>query len=249
MKNIIINNIKYFILIIVLYSFNIISDEISPKDTEIWTPIPKIIDVDTIWKPSSDSVILFDGNNLNQWEHNDSSKPKWIIENNSMIVNPGTGNLYTKKAFTDIQFHIEWKTPIQISGDGQNRGNSGIFFQNRYELQILDSFNNVTYSNGQAASIYKQHIPLVNASKMPGEWQSYDVIFIAPKFDSEGNLTKRAEMTVFHNGILVQNKSIILGSTVYKGLPEYKSHPAKEPIMIQDHSNKIAFRNIWLREL
>ena len=244
-----INKIRFILLTIVFIGFNIYSQEINPEDTEVWTPVPAIIEVKNIWQPPSDAIVLFDGSNLNEWQHNDSSDAKWFIEDNSMLVNPGTGNIFTKKEFKDVQLHIEWKTPTIITGDGQNRGNSGIFFQKRYELQILDSYENSTYANGQAASIYKQYSPMVNASKAPGEWQTYDVIFIAPKFDKSGKIISKAEMTVFHNGVLVHNRSIIQGTTVYRGKPSYISHSERQPIMIQDHSNPIAFRNIWVREL
>lgn len=153
------------------------------------------------------------------------------------------------KGFGDCQLHIEWRTPSVVKGEGQGRGNSGIFLMGRYELQVLDNYNNKTYSNGQVASIYKQLIPLANASRPPGEWQTYDVIFIAPKFNAEGRLQSQARITVIHNGVLVQNNASIWGGTEYIGIAEYKPHAAKEPIMIQDHGDLVSFRNIWIREL
>ncbi|MFM7839694.1 MAG: DUF1080 domain-containing protein, partial [Chitinophagaceae bacterium] len=147
------------------------------------------------------------------------------------------------------QLHIEWRTPAEVKGEGQGRGNSGIFFMNRYELQVLDSYNNRTYSNGQAASIYKQLVPLVNASRGPGEWQVYDVIFIAPQFYEDGSLKTQARITVFHNGVLVQNNATLSGSTQYIGLANYEKHSNKEPLMLQDHGDPVSYRNIWIRPL
>ncbi len=245
----IINYIRYIFLIIVLNSFYLSLVNAKPEDTEIWHPIPPIVDVPVIWGPPSDAIILFNGAHMNNWQHKDGSKSKWIKRDGQMIVRPGTGNLYTKQSFSSIQLHMEWKTPVVIDGEGQGRGNSGIFFQNRYELQILDSYKNITYSNGQAASIYKQYIPTVNASKKPGDWQYYDVIFIAPIFDEDKNLTRQARMTIFHNGVLVHNNVILQGTTVYDGQPKYEYHPAEQPLMIQDHNNPISFRNIWIRKL
>ena len=244
-----INNIKYISLILILNIFCFSIVKAKPEDTEIWYPVPPIVEVPVIWAPPSDAIILFNGEHMKAWQHKDESKSKWLNNDNQMIVNPGSGNIYTKESFSSAQLHIEWKTPSIIDGEGQGRGNSGIFFQKRYELQILDSFQNITYSNGQAASIYKQYIPAVNASKKPGVWQYYDVIFTAPTFDKEKNLTKKARMTVFHNGVLVHNNVVLKGTTVYNGKPEYEYHPAEQPIMIQDHNNPIAFRNIWIRKL
>ena len=244
-----INYIKYVSLIFVLNSFYFSIAETKPEDTEIWHPVPPTVEVPVIWDPPSDAIILFNGEHMNAWQHKDGSKSKWLNINDQMTVNPGTGNLYTKESFSSAQLHIEWKTPIIIDGEGQGRGNSGIFFQKRYELQILDSYKNTTYSNGQAASIYKQYIPVVNASKRPGEWQYYDVIFTAPTFDEEENLIKKARMTVFHNGVLVHNNVTLKGTTVYNGQPEYEYHPPEQPIMIQDHNNPIVFRNVWIRKL
>ncbi len=244
-----INYIKYISLILVLNIFSFSIVKAKPEDTEIWHPVPPIVEVPVIWDPPSDAIILFNGEHMNAWQHKDGSKSKWLNKEGRMIVNPGTGNLYTKESFSSTQLHIEWKAPAIIDGDGQDRGNSGIFFQKRYELQILDSYDNITYSNGQAASIYKQYIPAVNASKRPGEWQYYDVIFTAPTFDKEKKLANKARMTVFHNGVLVHNNVIIKGTTVYNGQPEYEYHSAEQPIMIQDHSNAIVFRNIWIRHL
>lgn len=221
-----------------------------PKETEVWEPVPKIVQPgNTNDQPPSDAIILFDGKNTNEWLGREGNAIKWKIDNNAMVVTKGSGDIHTRRGFGDCQLHIEWRTPSEISGEGQGRGNSGIFFMRRYELQVLDSYNNVTYSNGQAGSIYKQHIPLVNASKKPGEWQSYDVIFIAPRFNADSSLKSPARITVFHNGVLIQNNVEIKGTTEYIGDPVYKKHEEKAGIQLQDHGNPTAFRNIWIREL
>ena len=166
-----------------------------------------------------------------------------------MVVQGGTGNIQTKEGYGDCQLHIEWRTPAEVKGEGQGRGNSGIFFMGRYELQVLDNYNNKTYVNGQAASIYKQLPPLVNACRPPGEWQTYDIIFTAPRFYENGGVKSQARITVLHNGVLVQNDGALLGGTQYIGVSNYEKHGDKEPIVLQDHGNPTAFRNIWIRPL
>ncbi len=230
-----------------------------PKDTEVWTPVPRIIDAPagSLTAPA-DAIILFDGKNLNEWVTvKDQSPAQWTVSDNIFTVKKGTGNIQTKRSFTNYQLHIEWKIPVNISGEGQARGNSGLFLASTgggddgYELQILDSYKNATYSNGQAGSIYKQFIPLVNASRQPGEWQSYDVLWTAPQFNEDGSLKSAARLTAFHNGVLIQNNIELKGETVYIGPPSYKKH-GPTPIKLQDHgdpSPPISFRNIWLREL
>ncbi|HVF96407.1 MAG TPA: DUF1080 domain-containing protein, partial [Flavisolibacter sp.] len=151
--------------------------------------------------------------------------------------------------FGDCQLHIEWRSPAEVKGEGQGRGNSGIFLMGRYELQVLDSYNSKTYSNGQAGSIYKQHMPLVNATRPPGEWQTYDVVFTAPRFSEDSLLKSPARITVLHNGVLVQNNTQLWGGTQYIGLASYQKHGDKEPIVLQDHGNPVSFRNIWIRPL
>ncbi|MGZ5221966.1 MAG: 3-keto-disaccharide hydrolase [Chitinophagaceae bacterium] len=222
-----------------------------PKATEVWEPVPKIITPVIGNKPPSDAVVLFDGKDLSQWQtEKDGSPAKWSLEKEGvMTVKKGAGNVKTRQGFGSCQLHIEWRTPSTIEGEGQGRGNSGIFLMGLYELQVLDSYNNSTYSNGQAGSIYKQLIPLVNASLKPGEWQEYDVIFTAPKFKTDGSLVSPARITVLHNGVLVQNNVELKGGTVYIGQPSYKAHSDKEPLVLQDHGNPISFRNIWVREL
>lgn len=230
-----------------------------PKATEVWTPVPKVVSAaSNPLSAPSDAIILFDGKNLNEWVTvKDKSEAKWTVSDNSFTVKKGTGNIQTKRSFNSYQLHIEWKIPVNITGEGQARGNSGIFLASTgtgdggYELQVLDSYNNATYSNGQAGSIYKQFIPLANASRKPGEWQTYDVVWMAPVFNENGSLKTAARVTVIHNGILVQNNIELAGETVYIGKPSYKKH-GPTPIKLQDHgdpSPAISFRNIWVREL
>lgn len=227
-----------------------------PKDTEVWTPVPKQINFNPI---PDDAIVLFNGNNLNEWKSvKDGTEAKWTVKGDIFTVKKGTGNIETKKKFTNYQLHIEWQIPSNITGSGQARGNSGIFLGSTqgiadagYELQLLDSYQNSTYSNGQAGSIYKQAIPLVNASKKPGEWQYYDVVWTAPVFNDNGSLKSPARVTVFHNGVLIQNNLELKGETVYIGAPFYKKH-GPLPIKLQDHgdpSEPVSFRNIWVREL
>ena len=220
-----------------------------PEDTEVWEPEPAVVAPGRTGASPSDAVVLFDGTDLTGWTHEDGSEAEWYVEDGVMTVAPGTGNIRTRQGFGDVQLHIEWRTPAEIVGDGQGRGNSGIFLMERYELQVLDSYENRTYSNGQAGSIYKQHIPLVNASRAPGMWQSYDVAFTAPRFAPDGTLASPAYMTVFHNGVLVQNDVELQGPMVFIGLPEYEAHGDRAPILLQDHSNPVSFRNIWVREI
>jgi hypothetical protein len=231
----------------------------NPKDTEVWTPIPKIIAAPTDPQLApADAIILFNGKNLDEWVTvKDKSAAQWTVSNNAFTVKKGTGNIQTKRLFSNYQLHIEWKIPVNITGEGQGRGNSGVFLASTglgdggYELQVLDSYNNVTYSNGQAGSIYKQFIPLVNASRKPGEWQSYDVVWMAPVFNEDGSVKSPARVTVLHNGVLIQNNIDLKGETAYIGAPVYKKH-GPTPIKLQDHgdpSPPISFRNIWVREL
>ena len=224
-----------------------------PEMTEIWNPEVKIItpgkkDSDA----PSDAIVLFDGKNLDQWvsQRNKTKPAAWKIVNNEyMEVVPGTGGIETKLTFGDCQLHIEWSAPDSIEYGGQDRGNSGIFFQNRYELQVLDSYNNRTYANGQAGSIYKDHPPLVNAMRKPDEWNSYDIIYTAPRFKASGELDAPARITVLHNGVLIQNNATINGLTNYIGLHRYTTAHGEDVISLQDHSCKTQFRNIWIRRL
>lgn len=222
-----------------------------PETTEIWEPQPRVITPgENPHNPPSDAIILFDGKNLSGWTAPDGSTPAWTVKDGAVTVTPGGKDIVSKQQFGDMQLHIEWRTPAEVdpSKVSQGRGNSGIFLQDRYEVQVLDNYNNKTYANGQAGSIYKQHIPLVNACKKPGEWQTYDIIFMAPRFNKEGRMIDPARVTVIHNGILVQNNVALWGPTEYMGLPVYKEH-GKGPIKLQDHGNPVSFRNIWVREL
>ena len=220
-----------------------------PADTEVWEPEPEVVEPGRGGSPPTDAIILFDGADLSGWSHEDGSSAGWHVEDGAMTVVPGAGSIQTRQEFGDVQLHIEWRAPAYVSGDGQGRGNSGVFLMERYELQVLDSYENKTYSNGQAGSVYKQHVPMVNASRGPGLWQSYDVAFTAPRFSAEGTLVSAAYMTVFHNGVLILNHVELLGPTVFIGQPEYEAHGDRAPILLQDHSNPVSFRNIWVREI
>jgi hypothetical protein len=220
-----------------------------PEDTEVWEPVPPVITPGENNSAPSDAIVLFDGKNLDEWISIKGGEAPWEVKEGAFTVVPKSAAIATKKAFGDCQLHIEWRTPTVITGEGQKRGNSGVILMGKYEVQVLDSYNSITYPNGQAASVYKQHIPLVNACKPPGEWQSYDIIFSAPDFDEKGNLLKAAKITILHNGILVQNNVEIKGGTLYIGKPVYTAHPPKLPLTLQDHNDLVSFRNIWIREL
>lgn len=224
-----------------------------PEMTEIWEPeVVVVTPGKKMGDAPSDAIILFDGKNMDQWvSQKDTNKPSpWkIVNNDYMEVVNETGGIQTKMAFGDCQLHIEWSAPDVVVDGGQWRGNSGVFFQNRYELQVLDSYNNRTYSNGQAGSIYKDHPPLVNAMKTPLEWNTYDVVYTAPRFKANGLIDAPARITVFHNGVLVQNNSTINGLTLYAGLHNYPSAHGEDVIALQEHGCKTQFRNIWIRKL
>jgi hypothetical protein len=230
-----------------------------PKATEQWEPVPPVVSPGaTTGSPPSDAIVLFDGNNLDQWvATKDHSPARWKVGNGVMTVDKAIGNIETKQTFRNYQLHLEWRIPQDITGEGQLRGNSGVFLASTgpgdagYEVQILDSFKNATYVNGQAASVYKQAAPLANAMRKPGEWQTYDLVWTAPTFETDGTLKSPAHVTVFHNGVLVQNHVQLTGETVYIGKPSYKPYP-RAAIKLQAHgdpSAPISFRNIWIREL
>ncbi len=232
-----------------------------PQDTEVWEPVPKVVTPGaTATAPPSDAIILFGGKNEDEWvSAQDKSPAKWIVSDGVLTVNKahGVGNIETKRTFKNYQLHIEWKIPENITGSDQARGNSGVFLASTgpgddgYELQVLDSYNNKTYVNGQAGSIYKQGIPLVNPNRKPGEWQTYDVVWTAPTFNEDGSLKTPAYVTVLFNGVLVQNHFELKGQTLYNGKPFYKKYDSA-PIKLQahgDHSEPISYRNIWVREL
>ena len=224
--------------------------KMTPESTEIWDPVPRIVTPSNNNTAPSDAIVLFDGKNLDSWVSSKDSKSAagWIVADGAMTAVKGAGDVQTKAEFGDYQLHIEFRTPAVVDGNGQGRGNSGIFMQGRYELQVLDSYENRTYSNGQAGSIYKQKMPLVNVCRKPGEWQSYDVIYTAPRFNADGMMTFAPFITVIQNGVVVQNHTEIKGTTPYIGLPEMKIH-GDGPIKLQDHSNPTSFRNIWIRKM
>ena len=229
------------------------------EDTEFYEPVPKVVTPGAVDSaPPSDAIVLFDGRNLDEWVSNrDKSPAKWTVADGVMTVNKAVGNIETKRTFKNYQLHIEWRIPANITGTDQARGNSGVFLASTgggdagYELQVLDSYNNKTYVNGQAGSIYKQSIPLVNPNRKPGEWQAYDVVWTAPTFNADGSLKTPASVTAFFNGVLVQNHFELKGETLYVGQPVYKKFDGA-PIKLQAHGDRsepISFRNIWVREL
>ncbi len=220
-----------------------------PEATEVWEPEPRVVrSGQTMNTPPSDALILFDGAHADEWVHADGTAVQWTIEGDALVVKPGSGGIHTRRKFQDMQLHLEFRTPAKVESEGQGRGNSGLFLQNRYEIQILDNYNNRTYSNGQAGSIYKQTPPLVNACREPGEWQTYDILYTAPRFNQDGMRISPAYVTVLHNGVLVQHHSMIQGTTEYIGWPKNSAH-GPDVISLQDHGNLTAFRNIWVREL
>ncbi len=224
-----------------------------PEMTEIWEPeVPVVTPGAKLGDAPSDAIILFNGSNLDQWESakNPGQKAPWkIVNNDHMECVPGSGDIKTKMKFGDCQLHIEFSAPDKVESVSQGRGNSGVFFQDRYELQVLDSYQNRTYRNGQAGSIYKDHAPLVNAMRGPLEWNTYDVVYTAPRFKPNGTLDSPARITVLHNGVLVQNNVTINGLTEYIGLHMYKEAHGDDVIHLQDHGNTTQFRNIWIRPL
>jgi hypothetical protein len=228
-------------------------DKMAPGMTEIWDPEVPIISPGLKYSdPPSDAIILFNGGDINsEWTDSKGEPSKWIVKDGELLCVKGSGVIQTKRKFGSVQLHIEWKTPSEVVGESQGRGNSGVYLQELYEVQVLDSYNNRTYRQGQAGSLYKQHAPLVNASRGPGEWQTYDIIFTAPTFgkDSLTYLTP-PRVTVLHNGVLIQNNVSLRGPTEYVGIPEYfvKRH-GPGSLVLQDHGNPVAFRNIWIREL
>jgi hypothetical protein len=230
-----------------------------PEETELWSPVPNVVTPGSVCgAPPSDAIVLFNGENLDQWvSSKDKSPAKWVVADGVITVNKSAGNIETKRTFRNYQLHLEWRVPVNVTGSGQARGNSGVFLaatgteDGGYELQVLDSYNNQTYVNGMAGSIYKQAIPFVNPTRKPGEWQTYDIVWQAPIFSQDGELKTPGYVTVLFNGVLVQNHFALKGETRYIGKPYYKAH-GPEPIMLQAHgdpSPPISFRNIWVRDL
>ena len=198
--------------------------------------------------PPSDAIVLFDGKDLSQWE-SDSGKPAgWKVEDGVMEV-AGDGNLVSKRGFGDVQLHVEWMAPVPPKGEGQERGNSGVYLMSKYEVQVLDSYQNPTYPDGQAAALYGQYPPLVNASRPPGTWQTYDIVFHRPRFAADGKLRQPARVTVVHNGVLVQDEVQLTGPTAHRRRPPYEAHPDKLPLLLQNHGNPVRYRNVWVREI
>ena len=220
---------------------------------EVWVNVPLVTPGQSNADAPSDATILYNGNGLGAFQKKDGSPAGWKIDADGAITDiKGAGDLITKEAFGNCQLHIEFREPAEVKSSGQGRGNSGVYIMGKYEIQVLDSYNNPTYSNGQAGAVYKQHVPLVNASRKPGEWQSYDIIFTAPLFKENGDLESPARVTVIHNGVLIQNNVTILGPTDWVMKPVYKKHASKLPLMLQDHGddgNPISYRNIWIRNL
>jgi hypothetical protein len=223
-----------------------------PEETEIWEPKPKTVSVAPATGIPSDAIVLFDGTHFKEWiSTKDSTAVQWLLnKEGSMTVMDKAGDIQTKRNFGSIQLHLEWRSSISNSADGQNRSNSGVFLQNIYEVQILDNNDNDTYVNGQVGSIYKQSIPLAKASSITGDWNTYDIIYHEPLFDSKGNVSKQGTITVLHNGVLIQDHYLIKGTTEYKGWPKNKAH-GKAPIKLQDHQDNsgVSYKNIWVREL
>jgi len=224
----------------------------SPAMSEYWEPQPKVVTPGnakaTINKAPSDAIVLFDGSNLSAWESLKGEAAGWAVSDGVFTVKKGTGDIQTKQKFNDFQLHLEWRVPEGIQGESQGRGNSGVYMQGMYEIQILDCYENETYVNGQTGSVYKQTPPLVNAMNKPGEWNTYDIIYTAPTFKKDGTYRTPPYITVIQNGVLLQNNTAILGTTEYIGFPRVVEHGAG-PIRLQDHGNPISFRNIWIREL
>ncbi|HOY51207.1 MAG TPA: DUF1080 domain-containing protein [Prolixibacteraceae bacterium] len=223
-----------------------------PEMTEVWEPEVQVVTPGRLpGEAPSDAILLFDGIDLaEEWTDAKGNAPGWKVEDGVVTVVRGAGEIRTKRKFSDFQLHIEWRSPAEVSGESQGRGNSGVFLQENYEVQILDNYHNRTYRNGQAGSLYKQYPPLVNVCRPPGEWQSYDIIYTAPSFRKDGTFREPPKVTVLHNGVVVQNGVSLRGPTEYIGIPEYTVVPhGPGSIVLQDHGNPVSFRNIWIREL
>ncbi len=223
--------------------------KIDPKLTELWEPkVPTVIPANNGAAPS-DAILLFDGSDFSNWTGKNGEVAWFLNQDASMTVKPSSGAIKSKQAFGCVQLHLEWKSPLDIENKtGQKRGNSSVFMQGRYEIQVLDNNNNETYSNGQVGSIYKQAIPLAMAAVPTGKWNTFDIIYHQPAFDSNGELLKKATITVLHNGVLIQDHFVIQGATVFRGPPTYSPH-AEAPLLLQDHGDLVSYRNIWVRKL
>lgn len=216
-------------------------------------PAPRVVDpgpgLGSPLPPPADAIVLFDGHDLSKWRNGEGGPARWKVKDGYVEVRPGTGMVSTADGFGDVQLHIEWMAPDPPRGTDQDRGNSGIFFMGRYEVQVLDSYGNVTYPDGQAGAVFGQYPPLVNASRKPGEWQSYDIVFRRPRVGTDGSVTRPAIITIFHNGILVQDHVELTGPTAHQRRPPYEVHPDRLPIGLQDHEHPVRYRNIWVRNL
>jgi len=212
-------------------------------------PVVRVGSAGVASPPPSDAVVLFDGRDLTKWLASDGNAAKWTVRDGYVEVAPGTGAIHTAQGFGDVQLHVEWAAPSPPRGSDQDRGNSGVFLMGRYEVQVLDSYGNVTYPDGQAAAVYGQYPPLANASRPPGEWQSYEIVFHRPRFGADGALLRPATLTVLHNGVLVQDGVTLTGPTAHQRRPPYEAHPDRLPLSLQDHEHPVRYRNIWLREL
>jgi len=244
------NLVILFALLPVAAAAQINNPNVKPELTEFWSPVPMHVTPGAaVGQPPSDAVILFDGRDLSNWQGEKGGPANWTVANGEMVIVPKAGSIQTKAKFGDVQLHVEWMVPpLPSSRKGQDRGNSGIFLQGLYEVQVLDSYANPTYVNGQAGSIYKQYPPLVNAERPAGQWQSYDIVYLAPRFYGDGTLAQPARITVFLNGVLVQNDVALRGPTEYRGIPLYKPH-GDAPLLLQAHNNEVHYRNLWLRKL
>ncbi len=255
---------KYFVIVsFIAISLSVIAQSekyprpatMKPEMTEFWLPQPPVVtpgdSLEGISTAPSDAIVLFSGNDLSQWENSKGEPAEWVVHDGVFTVKKGTGNIQTKRLFKDFQLHLEWKVPEGIEGKSQSRGNSGVFLQGIYEIQILDCYENETYANGQTGSVYKQTAPLVNAMREPGKWNTYDIIYTAPTFNKNGTYRTYPSVILLQNGILLQNNTLIRGTTEFIGFPKVKGH-GDGPIKLQDHGDPsipISFRNIWIREL
>ena len=219
------------------------------KIHDLQRPLPAVVDPGQSGRAPSDATMLFDGKDLSKWVGQNGGLPSWTVENGYVEIKPGSGLISTRDAFGDCQLHVEFAEPLPAVGESQERGNSGVFLMGLYEIQVLDSYQNKTYADGQASAVYGQYPPLVNASRPPGEWQAYDIVFHGPRFSGDGKLLSPARVTVLHNGVLVQDNVELTGPTANGVRPPYKPHAAKLPISLQDHHNRVRYRNIWIREL
>lgn len=217
-----------------------------PQAAEKYEPKPRVVTPGEGAKPPSDAIVLFDGKDLSMWQSDKGAEPTWTVEGGVMTVKPKTGSIMTKQKFGDVQVHVEFATPLMPEAKGQDRGNSGVYLQGRYEVQVLDSYKSDTYIDGQCGAIYSAHPPLVNACRPPEQWQTYDIVFHRPKFESSGKMTAPGRFTVLHNGVLIQDNAEI-GESTHASL--YKDAAAEGPLLLQDHWNPVKYRNIWVRPL